>query len=48
MGRVLNDKIWAKEVDSSDGDLTYHMFNLESAIAHLKVRNPSGILAVET
>lgn len=37
-----------KETESSDGDLTYQVFSLESAVVHLEVRNPSGILAVET
>lgn len=37
-----------KEAESSDGNLTYHVFSLESATAHLEVRNPSGILAFET
>ena len=36
-----------KAAETSDGDLTYYVFNLEDAAAHLSVTNPSGILTIE-
>ena len=36
-----------KAPDTSNGDLTCHVFSLEDAVAHLSVTNPSGILTIE-
>ena len=36
-----------KAAETSDGDLTCYVFNLEDAVAHLSVTNPSGILTIE-
>ena len=36
-----------KAAESSDGDLSCHVFSLEDAVAHLAVSNPSGILTIE-
>ena len=32
-----------KTPETSGGDLTYHVFSLEDAVAHLPVTDPSGI-----
>ena len=34
-----------KATESSDGDLTWHVFRLEDVIGHFAVSNPSRILA---
>ena len=36
-----------KTAESSDGDLTYHVFSLEDTVALLAVTNHSGILTTE-
>ena len=36
-----------KVPEASNGDLTCYVFNLENAVAHLAVTNPSGILTIE-
>ena len=36
-----------KAPETSGGDLTYHVFSLEDAVAHLSVTIPSGILTIE-
>ena len=36
-----------KAPETSGGDLTCYVFNLEDAVAHLSVTNPSGILTIE-
>ena len=36
-----------KAPEASNGDLTCYVFNLEDAVAHLSVTNPSGILTTE-
>ena len=33
--------------ETSNGDLTCHVFSLEDAVAHLSVTDPSGILTIE-
>ena len=35
-----------KVAESSDGDLTSHVFSLEDVVAHLSVSNLSGILTI--
>ena len=36
-----------KVAESNDGDLTYHVFSLQDAVAHLVLSDPSGILTIE-
>ena len=36
-----------KVPETSNGDLTCHVFSLEDAVAHLSVTDPSGILTIE-
>ena len=36
-----------KAPEASNGDLTWYVFSLEDAVAHLTVTNPSGILTIE-
>ena len=36
-----------KKPETSNGDLTCHVFSLEDAVAHLSVTDPSGILTIE-
>ena len=43
-GILLKFKIAA---ETNNDDLTCYLFNLEDAVAHLTVTNPSGILAIE-
>ena len=33
--------------ETSNGDLTWFVFSLEDAVAHLSVKDPSGILTIE-
>ena len=43
-GILLKFKIAA---ETNNDDLTCYLFNLEDAVVHLTVTNPSGILAIE-
>ena len=36
-----------KTPEASNNSLTYHVFSLEDAVAHLSVTNPSRILTIE-
>ena len=36
-----------KVAETSNGDLTYYVFSLEDAVAHLSITDPSGILTIE-
>ena len=36
-----------KAPETSGGDLTCYVFNLEDAVAHLSVTDPSSILMIE-
>ena len=36
-----------KVPETSNGDLTWYMFSLEDAVAHLSVTNPNSILTIE-
>ena len=36
-----------KKVPETNGDLTYYVFSLEIAVAHLSVTDLSGILTIE-
>ena len=36
-----------KAPETSNGDLTYYVFSLEDAVAHLSVTSPSGILTIK-
>ena len=36
-----------KAPETSNGDLTFHVFSLEDAVAHLSVTDPSGILTIQ-
>ena len=46
-----NDRIVILEIkkakNTSDGDITCHMFSLKCVLAHLAISNPSRILAIE-
>ena len=36
-----------KQIGSSNGNLTHYVFNLEEAVTHLVVSNPSSTLTIE-
>ena len=36
-----------KVPETSNGDVTCYVFNLEDAVAHLSINDPSGILTIE-
>ena len=36
-----------KVLEASNVELTYYVFSLEDAVAHLSVTDPSGILTIE-
>ena len=45
--KVAYDFRLKKAPEASNGDLTYYVFSLEDAVAHLSVTDPSRILTIE-